>query len=661
VDNTPAGSPTRGNIYITFQADPDGAGPDRSDVFFTRSTDGGITWSTPVSVNAGAAVTANPDTTTNDNWQPSIAVSPGSGDILVTFYDRRNDTTSADGDAPNNKITLFRAISRDAGLTWSDEQVSDTVFTPSTGYAAHIKSTYMGDYNYAVADASTFHMIWGDTRNLCTPPPAALNPCSAAGRPDQDVFYAREAIISDLSITKADSPDPVMPGQNIIYNLTVTNNGSSNTTGVMVSDTLPVGVTFDAGTSTPGCTDVGGVVTCTVANLANGANASITITVKVDPATTCGSTLTNMATVQSNVSDPNLGDNTANTDTMVTCPADLSITKSDAPDPLAAGGTLTYSLTVTNNGPGDATAVTVTDTLPAGVTFDSATSTPGCAEAGGIVTCIVGNLANSASTTITIIVKVDPATPAGTITNTAAVAGQENDPNMVDNTATTDTTITPPATLCTILDDFNRADGPLGSNWAGRTSGYRIRSNQVAVRRGRPIYWQPEAYGPDQEACVTLTRINPKSRQHALLLKVQELNNWRKGAIMVSYNARSGNVEVKARDVVNHKWILVGSFTPPTPVGDGDQLRAKAFADGTVDVLINDTSIGTADAGGFYAGKGGQIGLWFRGRQADDDEDDSDHDRSIHAKEHDDDEGDDSASGRPALLDDFGGGTIAAP
>jgi hypothetical protein len=94
---------------------------------------------------------------------------------------------------------------------------------------------------------------------------------------------------------------------------------------------------------------------------------------------------------------------------------------------------------------------------------------------------------------------------------------------------------------------------------------------------------------------------------------------------------------------------------------DGDQLRAKAFADGTVEVFINDTSIGTADAGSFYANKGGQIGLWFRGRQADDDED-SNHDRSVQAKDHDDDEGDDDTpSARRALFDNFGGGTITAP
>jgi uncharacterized repeat protein (TIGR01451 family) len=460
---------------------------------------------------------------------------------------------------------------------------------------------------------------------------------------------------ADLAITKSDSPDPVTPGSNLTYTLTVTNNGPNDAPAVTVTDTLPAGVTLVSATPSAGtCTGL----SCDLGNLANGASATINITVTVDPAIACGTTLTNTASVGSSVSDPNAADNTASADTTVTCPADLSISKSDAPDPVMAGDPLTYVLTVANNGPGDASGVSVTDTLPAGVTLVSATPSQGTCT---VVTCDLGSLANGASATVTVTVTVDAATPAGTLTNTATVSASETDPDATNNTASADTMITAAPDVCTILDEFNRADGPLGSNWAGRTSGYRIRSNQVAVRRGRAIYWQPEAYGPDQEACVTLTRINPRSRQHALLLKVQELNNWRKGAILVSYNARSGNVDVKARDVAHHRWILVGSFAPPTPVVDGDQLRAKAFADGTVQVFINNTSIGSADAGSFYANKGGQIGLWFRGRQAEDDEDD-DHDRSIRSNARDDDDGDDdSPGGRPALLDDFGGGTIATP
>jgi hypothetical protein len=189
VDRTSPGSPTRGYVYVVFQADPDGPGPDRSDIYFTRSTDGGITWGMPLRINAGPAVTVNPDPTTNDNWQPSIAVSPTSGQISVTFYDRR-------GDPANLQIALFRAVSTDGGLTWSNDQISSGSFTPNTSYDPLFgDSGYMGLYNWSVADRANFHFTWTDCRNTANPPPGSPNPSSPPGRTDQDVFYAKTAVL----------------------------------------------------------------------------------------------------------------------------------------------------------------------------------------------------------------------------------------------------------------------------------------------------------------------------------------------------------------------------------------------------------------------------------------------------------------------------------
>ena len=120
--------------------------------------------------------------------------------------------------------------------------------------------------------------------------------------------------------------------------------------------------------------------------------------------------------------------------------ADLSITKSDDPDPVVAGTTLTYTVTVTNDAlsMNDAINVVVTDTLPAEGTYVS--DTDSCVDAAGTLTCSLGNLAIGASTSFTITVTVDAST-IGTITNTATVTSDTPDDDLTNNTATEDTLV----------------------------------------------------------------------------------------------------------------------------------------------------------------------------------------------------------------------------
>jgi len=124
--------------------------------------------------------------------------------------------------------------------------------------------------------------------------------------------------------------------------------------------------------------------------------------------------------------------------------ADLSLAKSDLPDPVAARTGLTYTLTVSNNGPGAATEVVLTDSLPAEALFVSASATQGsCTRSGkgrrgGVLTCDLGPLAAGASASVSIV--VEPA-KAGTLTNTATVTAAETDPTPADNNATETTVV----------------------------------------------------------------------------------------------------------------------------------------------------------------------------------------------------------------------------
>ncbi|MBA2523545.1 MAG: DUF11 domain-containing protein [Solirubrobacterales bacterium] len=123
--------------------------------------------------------------------------------------------------------------------------------------------------------------------------------------------------------------------------------------------------------------------------------------------------------------------------------ADLSITKTDAKDPVQPGAPIDYTIVVTNSGPDVARNVVVTDKLPQGTTFVSATTANGtCAIKGNTVTCNLGDLtAGGASDTATITLRVTAPTSGGTITNTADVASDTGDPNNANNTATQNTTV----------------------------------------------------------------------------------------------------------------------------------------------------------------------------------------------------------------------------
>ena len=180
--------------------------------------------------------------------------------------------------------------------------------------------------------------------------------------------------VADLALTKSDAPDPVLAGELLTYTLGVSNSGPRDATGTTLTDTLPAGVTFDSATPSQGsCSEASGTVTCALGTIADQQSASVEIKVRPQAA----GTITNQASVASDQGDSNTADNSASSETTVDPAADLSLTKSDSPDPVLAGELLTYTLAVQNAGPSSAAGVTLSDTLPAGVTYESATPIAG--------------------------------------------------------------------------------------------------------------------------------------------------------------------------------------------------------------------------------------------------------------------------------------------
>jgi uncharacterized repeat protein (TIGR01451 family) len=246
---------------------------------------------------------------------------------------------------------------------------------------------------------------------------------------------------ADLSVTLSDAPDPATAGVPLSYTLTVTNHGPDAAPGAAILDTLPAGVTFYSVTTSQGSGGYAdGTAFAQLGTLAPGASA--TVTIRVTPR--AAGRLVNTTRSLAESADPNPANDTATeaTEILPGPPIDLSLSKAASPDPVTVGGEVTYLLTVTHAGPGPADGVRITDTLPAGMEFVSATASQGnVTRAAGSVEIALGSLEAGIRATATIVVR---ATAVGSLTNTAQVRAAQPDPNPDNNTATARSTVLPP-------------------------------------------------------------------------------------------------------------------------------------------------------------------------------------------------------------------------
>ncbi|GAB4580318.1 MAG: hypothetical protein Fur0022_30580 [Anaerolineales bacterium] len=314
-------------------------------------------------------------------------------------------------------------------VTWNQAMPSSTDFTVQGPHG-----TVSGTFSY---DPGSFTTLFTPDQPLEIGAEYAVyvaNELDVAGDAQQVSTLFNFAILgANLETTITDSSDPVLLGNVLTYTVIVNNYGLDTAPNVILTNTLPSGVTYLSNTA--GCSEASGVLTCAFGDIINGDFRFVHILVTASQT----GTFTNTAIATSDLVDPDPANNVAaETTTITDQTADLAVTLS-ALDPVTLGDTFTYTIVITNNGPHTAPNLLLVDTLPAGIEYVA--DDTGCSEAAGVVTCALGDLSSGATLVVHLTVSAEQI---GTWINTVTVSSEAVDPNEENNTTTEETTILEP-------------------------------------------------------------------------------------------------------------------------------------------------------------------------------------------------------------------------
>lgn len=257
---------------------------------------------------------------------------------------------------------------------------------------------------------------------------------------------------ADLSVAKTDDPDPVLAGNELFYDVTVTNSGPDTAFGTLLEDELPDEVTYLSDSFGCDHDETTHTVACDLGDLSSGESVTVRIKTRVASGAVADEDdgtleIDNVARVSSASLDPDTTDNEATERTFVQEAADLAVTKLCEPEgPADAGDTVTCTVFVDNFGPSDAREVTVTDDHVSDQSFTFVGVTPSqgtCAPpSGGQIVCDLGTLeAASPSITGRATVTIElTADEAATIDNTAKAVAATPDPDVSNNEDTSTVT-----------------------------------------------------------------------------------------------------------------------------------------------------------------------------------------------------------------------------
>ena len=243
----------------------------------------------------------------------------------------------------------------------------------------------------------------------------------------------------DLVLDKSIDQTSASPLEELEYTVRIINDGPSTAMNVSFLDELPAGVTYKSLTvdkAGVNLTHSNGNITGNLGNMAAGA--VIIVKIRVDVKANATGTLLNKAEVSAPDEEYTLNNNDE-VETPIVPKIDLAVDKIDSKDPVKPGETFTYTVTVVNNGPSNATGVTVVDTLPAtGVTY--VTSSRAVSVNGRELTYDLGGMASGATVTFTITVQVNQ-NFSGTLLNEVEVSANEDETTYANNKDTEPTVV----------------------------------------------------------------------------------------------------------------------------------------------------------------------------------------------------------------------------
>jgi uncharacterized repeat protein (TIGR01451 family) len=361
----------------------------------------------------GTAVALGADLTLSKSVEPSVA---SVGDT-VTF----TVTLTNAGPGAATGVTVRDLLP--AGLTFVSATPSQGTYVSATGLWT--VGTVTTGTPQALAIRGTLTAVTPQTNTATVTHSDQFDP-DTANNTASTQLGVRSA---DLAIAKSASNTSPTVGDTVTFTVTLTNSGPDVATGVGVSDVMSGGLTFLSATPSQGSFDAATGL-WTVGTVTSSTPQTLQVVARV----VSTGPQSNTATItQSAQADPDATDNTAAANLVAQPPsADLALAKSVAPTAASVGDTVTFTVTLTNSGPSVATGVEVSDLLPDGLAFVSATPSQGTyTPATGLWT--VGTVMTGAPPTMELVVRV---VSPGPHTNTATVSRSDQpDPDTTNNTA----------------------------------------------------------------------------------------------------------------------------------------------------------------------------------------------------------------------------------